>query len=271
MTSDLRISIADSLRALSGTLLHALVWWGALHYVAIHWQQPYWIWTQDNGFGLPDWLSQVLRGWDLVLRYPYAMVAVAGLGVVFDIYVMLQLGRIAYLRMLRDYWFIAILSLPLLALTWLGIVQIQHFLERQVDPYSMHLGSPEIEAEVALFEGHWHLVERLNIAANNELHGEDFEIIQFNHGKFEWNSGEMGRSVGAVYLEAIRDPKHIQFVAMHPDSKWTTRNGIYRFEQGQLVLMLPRWNALSLPPPLDFEWDDSRYETLRFVRENAHE
>lgn len=267
-TSEFHIRIADISRALSATVLHAAVWGASLYFVAIEWERPYLVWAQKNGFGLPSILNQVLKCWDMMLSYPYLAIALFGLLVAADFSVMLQFTRTPTMRLIRDLWFVTILAVPLILLPLLGMIQTQNFLEKQVDPYSILLASPEIAAEVDLLNGRWSTQSVVSNTQQAEPSEEVFERVEFKDGTFQWESREKGIARGMVYFEAMRSPKHIQFVAMHPESRWTVRAGIYRVQENRLVMMLPKWNFLSLPPPLDFEWDDSRYETLILYRED---
>jgi len=267
-TSDFQNRIADLSRALSATLLHSVVWGASLYFVAIDWERPYLTWAQNSGFGLPSILNQVLKCWDMVLAHPYLTVALFGLLVAADFSIMRQFTRTPLMRLMRDLWFTAILAVPLLLLPLLGMLQIENFLEKQVDPYSILLDSPDIAAEVSLLNGRWCTQVSTVAAQRNENLEEDGERLEFKDGIFQWESREKGIARGMVYFESMRSPKHIQFVAMHPESRWTVRAGIYRVQEDCLVMMLPKWDYLSLPPPLDFEWDDSRYETLILYKED---
>lgn len=255
------------MRAISGSTLHAVVWGGTFYYVAMNWEKPYIAWAQKNGFGLPIILNQVLKCWDIVFAHPYMSLTLFGLLVAADFCVMVQLAHTPTKRLLRDIWFVTVLSVPLLAIPWLGILQTKVFLEKQIDPYSMQLGSPEIVTDVVALNGCWIADDSSENVLSTVNQIDAYDRIELKDGTFRWESHEKGIADGMVYLEPLRTPKHIQFVAMHPDSRWTIRTGIYRLDGQKLVMMLPKWDYLSLPPPLDFEWDDPRYQTIVMIKE----
>lgn len=266
--SSLQLRIAAFPRAFSSAILHALAWAVPCYYVSMNWERPYLVWAQTKGFELPPLLNEVLKISTLVERYPYPTALVFGLLVVADIYVMIQFTPTPMMRVVRDLWFISLLALPLLFCCGLGIVQTQFFLEREIDPYAMSAVTPEVATELALFDGRWIGKTNLTMGVQEAINANVPERIEFKDGTFKWDSGEMGAAIGTIYFESQRDPKHLKFVAMHPDSRWTIRCGIYRFENDKLYLMMPKWNSLSLAPPVDFQWDDLRYEILVLEREN---
>jgi len=266
--SSLLLRIAALPRAFSGAMLHALAWGLPLYYVSINWERPYLVWAQTKGFDLPPLLSEVLRFWVWVDSNPYPAALVFGLLVVADIYIMIQFTPTATMRFLRDLWFIGLLALPLLFCCGLGITQIQSFLEREIDPYAVNAMTPAVATELELFDGRW-IGKATQIAGVQDAVAVNVpERIEFKDGTFHWDSSEVGTAIGTIYFESQREPKHLKFVAMHPDSRWTIRSGIYRFQNDKLYLMMPKWDSLSLAPPLDFQWDDPRYETLIFEKEN---
>lgn len=266
---DFRSRFAQIASALSAVALHAIVWGGAIYFLATLWEKPYIVWAKENGFGLPMTLSQNLKCWDMGLQHPYLSTLFLGVLVCADFCIFMQFINTPVMRLLRDLWFITVLAIPLICTPLLGIMQTKYFLEKQVDPYSVHLASPEVEDEVNWLNGRWHSSDSSRTGIEQINDEIDLDRIEFSNGVFQWESHEKGLARGMVYFEALRNPKHIQFVAMDPESSWTIRSGIYRLEGNQLVIMLPKWDSLSLPPPLDFEWDDTRYETLVLVREKS--
>lgn len=266
---DFRSRFAQIARALSATMLHAIVWGTVIYFLANSWEKPYIFWAKKNGFGMPMTLSQSLKCWEMGLRYPSLSAVVLGGLACADFCIFMQFTSTSVMRLLRDLWFVTVLAIPLLFAPLLGIMQIEYFLAKQVDPYSVQLASPEVEAEVNLLNGRWHRSNSSPTGIERSDDDIDLDRIEFLNGAFQWESHEKGLARGMVYFEALRNPKHIQFVAMDPESSWTIRSGIYRFEENRLVIMLPKWDSLALPPPLDFEWDDTRYETLVLVKEMA--
>jgi len=265
--STLQLRIAALPRAFSGAVLHAIAWGLSLYYLSMKWERPYLVWAQSKGFDLPPLLNEILKFWAWVERYPYPTAVLFGLLVVVDIYIMIQFSPTPLMRVLRDLWFISLLALPLLFCCGIGIVQIESFLEREIDPYAMSANTPEVATELDLFDGKW-IGKATEVAGEQEAVAVNVpERIEFKDGTFHWNSNEMGTAIGTIYFESQRERKHVKFVAMHPDSRWTIRSGIYRFEKDKLYLMMPKWDSLSLAPPLDFQWDDLRYETLVFEKE----
>jgi uncharacterized protein (TIGR03067 family) len=267
--SDLSIRSAQIARALSATMLHAIVWGAVIYFLANFWEKPYIFWAKKNGFSMPITLSQSLKCWEMGLSHPNLSAVFLGVLACADFCIFMQFTNTSAMRLLRDLWFVTVLAIPLLFSPLLGIVQIEYFLAKQVDPYSVQFASPEVETEVNLLNGRWHRPDSSR-AGIEQLNDEiDLDRIEFSNGVFQWESHEKGLARGMVYFESLRTPKHIKFVAMDPESSWTIRSGIYRLDGNQLVIMLPKWDSLSLPPPLDFEWDDTRYETLVLVREKA--
>lgn len=266
---DLRSRFAQIASALSATMLHAIVWGTVIYFLANSWEKPYIFWAKKNGFGMPMLLSQSLKCWEMGLRHPNLSAVVLGVLACADFCIFMQFAITPTMKLLRDLWFVAVLAIPLLFAPLLGIMQTKYFLERQVDPYSVQLASPEVAEEVNLLNGRWHTFGSFRKGIEQVDDEMDLDRIEFSNGAFQWESHEKGLARGMVYFESLRNPKYIQFVAMDPESSWTIRSGIYRLEENRLVIMLPKWDSLALPPPLDFEWDDTRYETLVLVKEMA--
>jgi hypothetical protein len=261
--------IADLARAVAGTLIHATIWGVAFYYVSNQWERPFMAWAQGPGSSVTDAVRSLLRIWNLAISFPYATLAIFLLALTADLAIMFKVSGGPYGRLLRELWFGGILALPLILFPILGIRQIRSFLSKQVEPFAVDLSLPEVAKEFSVLNGVWSFhrseipkgaLATLPIPA---------ERLTIKNGKFQWVSNVIGEASGTVVIDPECEPKRIEFVAVDPNSAWTVRVGIYTLENGNWVVRLPKWDALNLAAPLDFDWEDDRYETLRFVKETA--